>query len=86
MDYAHSKGVIHRDIKPENIAFDSQKKQLRILDWGIGRLYKPGVKNKYNGTRHYASPENLMGLEYYDYQNDIWSAGCVLVEMVFKHS
>lgn len=42
VDYAHSKGVIHRDLKANNIMFDLEKKQLKLIDWGLADFYFPG--------------------------------------------
>ena len=36
----------------------------------------------YMCSRFYRAPELLLGIQNYDYKVDIWSAGCVLVEML----
>ena len=41
VDFAHSKGIIHRDIKPGNIMIDLEKRQLRLIDWGLADFYYP---------------------------------------------
>ena len=38
----HNTGMIHRDIKPQNILV-SQSGQLKISDFGLARLYRPGT-------------------------------------------
>lgn len=41
LDYCHSQGVMHRDVKPLNIIVDHEKKDLRLIDWGLADFYKP---------------------------------------------
>jgi casein kinase II subunit alpha len=36
--YAHGKGVMHKDLKPENVVIDHSKRQLKIIDWGMGNF------------------------------------------------
>ena len=38
----HNAGLIHRDIKPQNILI-STSGQLKISDFGLARLYRPGT-------------------------------------------
>ncbi len=33
------KGVCHRDLKPDNIMISEDLKQLKIIDFGISKLY-----------------------------------------------
>lgn len=34
-------------------------------------------------SRYFKAPELLLGNQYYDYQLDIWSVGCMLAGMMF---
>ncbi|CAF1056013.1 unnamed protein product [Rotaria sordida] len=72
--------ILHCDLKPENILLVNPKRSaIKIVDFGsscqIGqRLYQ------YIQSRFYRSPEVLLGIPY-DMAIDMWSLGCILVEM-----
>ena len=40
LEYIHKQGIVHRDIKPENILLDKAKKNLKLVDFGLGNIYK----------------------------------------------
>merc|ERR1712176_854326 len=85
LDWSHSQGLMHRDVKPHNIMIDHQKRQLRVIDWGLAEFYHP--MQEYNvrvASRHYKGPELLVDDTLYDYSLDTWSLGCVLAGMTFK--
>ncbi len=42
LDYSHSQGIMHRDVKPHNVMIDHQRRQLRLIDWGLAEFYHPG--------------------------------------------
>ncbi len=83
LDFAHQKGVVHRDVKPANLRYLDDG-QIKIMDFGIARLEgsdqitKSGVMI---GTLHYMSPEQIRG-EKLDGRTDIFSAGCILYELL----
>ena len=35
LDYVHSKGIMHRDIKPFNVLINPQRRQLKLIDFGL---------------------------------------------------
>jgi casein kinase II subunit alpha len=42
LDFSHSNGIMHRDVKPHNVMIDHEKRQLRLIDWGLAEFYHPG--------------------------------------------
>ncbi|ERL95564.1 hypothetical protein D910_12825 [Dendroctonus ponderosae] len=72
--------IIHCDLKPENILLCNAKRSaIKIVDFGSScqlgqRIYQ------YIQSRFYRSPEVLLGISY-DLAIDMWSLGCILVEM-----
>ncbi|KAL3811412.1 hypothetical protein ACHAXA_005313, partial [Cyclostephanos tholiformis] len=58
---------------------------LMLVDLGLADFYHPG--KSYNvrvASRHYKSPELLIGYEEYDYSVDMWAVGCILVGLLFR--
>mgnify|MGYP003385798101 CR=1 FL=1 len=72
--------VIHCDLKPENILLKHPRRSgIKIIDLGSS-CFATKRTYTYIQSRFYRSPEILLGLAY-DQKIDIWSLGCVLVEM-----
>ena len=85
LDFSHSQGIMHRDVKPHNIMIDHEKRQLRLIDWGLAEFYHAG--KEYNvrvASRYFKGPELLVDLQDYDYSLDLWSLGCVFAGMIFR--
>ena len=72
--------IVHCDLKPENILFVSNKSiQVKIIDLGSG-CYESQQIYTYIQSRFYRSPEVMLGHKYSP-AIDIWSLGCILVEL-----
>lgn len=79
----HVVGVCHRDIKPQNLLVNSHTHQLKICDFGSAKMLVPGDPNiSYICSRYYRAPELIFGATSYTSAIDMWSAGCVLAELL----
>ncbi|KAF5390655.1 hypothetical protein D9757_002769 [Collybiopsis confluens] len=84
--YLHHKGIIHRDIKGSNILINN-KGELKLADFGLARFYQKRRKADYTNrviTLWYRPPELLLGATVYGPEVDIWSAGCIMLELFTK--
>jgi outer membrane protein assembly factor BamB/tRNA A-37 threonylcarbamoyl transferase component Bud32 len=52
--------VIFRDMKPSNVMVD-QHGHIRLIDFGIARVFQPGQKGTMIGTEGYSPPEQYRG-------------------------
>jgi len=92
--HMHSKGISHRDLKPENILIkhpglayrgDILKSEVKIADLGAAKVLDPdGLNTPFVVSRFYRAPELIMASSKYDCSIDIWSAGCILFELITR--
>lgn len=84
LSYIHcSIGVCHRDIKPQNLLVNPHTHQVKLCDFGSAKLLVKGEPNiSYICSRYYRAPELIFGATEYTTAIDIWSAGCVLAELL----
>ncbi|XP_077458312.1 mitogen-activated protein kinase 14A [Stigmatopora argus] len=80
LKYIHSAGIIHRDLKPGNLAVNEEC-ELKILDFGLAR-HTESEMTGYVVTRWYRAPEVIFNWMHYSQTVDVWSAGCILAEMI----
>jgi serine/threonine protein kinase len=83
LGYLHACGFCHRDIKPQNLLVDRQNAVLKICDFGSAKQLVRGEPNvSYISSRYYRAPELIFGATHYSVAIDLWSAGCVVAEML----
>ncbi|KAI0796666.1 kinase-like domain-containing protein [Abortiporus biennis] len=86
LEYLHHKGVIHRDIKGSNILINNRG-ELKLADFGLARFYQKRRRSDYTNrviTLWYRPPELLFGTTVYGPEVDMWSAGCIMLELFTK--
>ncbi|WCJ43316.1 Cyclin-dependent kinase C-2 C [Euphorbia peplus] len=82
LQHCHERGILHRDIKGSNLLIDKNG-MLKIADFGLANYYNP--KRPLTSrvvTLWYRAPELLLGSTNYGFGIDLWSAGCLLAEML----
>ncbi|WOL15898.1 putative serine/threonine-protein kinase [Canna indica] len=84
LEYCHGRGVLHRDIKCSNLLLN-QGGILKIADFGLATSFDPNNVRPMTSqvvTLWYRPPELLLGAARYDVGVDLWSAGCILAELL----
>jgi serine/threonine protein kinase len=81
----HNDGILHRDLKPQNLLVNN-KGILKIADFGLARFISSPGREMTAGviSDWYRPPEIFFGAKLYSFSIDIWSAGCILGEMILK--
>ncbi|OMJ84969.1 hypothetical protein SteCoe_13801 [Stentor coeruleus] len=81
LEIMHGLNIIHCDIKPDNIMLkDKDKNLVRLIDFGSSckenRRFMEYVQN-----RNYRAPEIVFDIDYTK-AIDLWSLGCITVELL----
>lgn len=80
----NASGIIHRDIKPSNIMINREKREIKLLDLGIGKSLADDfsqltIEGTIVGTVDYMSPEQTAGFS--SETTDIFSLGITLYQL-----
>ncbi|XP_021814026.1 mitogen-activated protein kinase homolog MMK1 isoform X1 [Prunus avium] len=82
LKYIHSANVLHRDLKPSNLLLNANC-DLKICDFGLARVTsETDFMTEYVVTRWYRAPELLLNSSDYTAAIDVWSVGCIFMELM----
>src|SRR6202023_3931561 len=77
LEYLHNlePPVIYRDLKPSNVML-TPSEQVKLLDFGIARLFQPLSNATMIGTQGYAPPEQDRGKV--EFRSDLYALGATM--------
>jgi len=84
LSYLHShdpQPIVFRDIKPSNIMIDKHGR-IRLIDFGIARIFQSGQKGTMIGTEGYTPPEQYRGIA--EPRVDIYALGATMHHLLSK--
>lgn len=81
LNFLHKNNIMHRDIKPSNLLVTDDN-IVKIIDFGISKLHICDYNSCNVVTLQYRAPELLFKGDLYNKAIDIWSAGCILFELL----
>ena len=76
LDYLHAKRLIYRDMKPSNVMIEDGTGDIKVVDFGIAKLFQPHQRGTLIGTPGYSPPEQYQGQA--TPQSDIFALGATL--------
>jgi len=84
LSYLHShkpRPIIFRDLKPSNIMLDEHNR-IRLVDFGIAKLFQVGEKGTMIGTEGYSPPEQYRGIA--EPRGDVYALGATLHHLLTR--
>ncbi|MGC9469470.1 MAG: PQQ-binding-like beta-propeller repeat protein [Anaerolineae bacterium] len=84
LSYLHNhkpRPIIFRDLKPSNIMLDNHGR-IRLIDFGIAKLFQSGEKGTMIGTEGYSPPEQYRGVA--EPRGDIYALGATMHHLLSK--
>lgn len=93
LEYLHSNGILHRDLKADNLLLEIDG-TCKISDFGISKrsqdIYANNADMSMQGSVFWMAPEVIDSMvedkkKGYSAKVDVWSLGCVALEMFAGH-
>eukprot|EP00039_Didymoeca_costata_P030802 m.31440 g.31440 ORF g.31440 m.31440 type:complete len:377 (+) comp8317_c0_seq1:263-1393(+) len=83
VSFLHSRCILHRDLKPTDLRIN-ERNVLKISNFRLARTFTLPLRTYTHEvvTLWYRAPEILLGKKRYDTSIDMWSAGCILAEII----
>ena len=79
--HGHNPPIVFRDMKPSNVMLDKIGK-IRLVDFGIAKLFQTGQKGTMIGTEGYSPPEQYRGVA--DPRGDVYALGATIHHLLTK--
>lgn len=80
--HQHEPPIIFRDVKPANVMIDTFGR-LRLIDFGIAKVFEVGQKGTMIGTEGYSAPEQYKG--HASPRSDVYGVGATLHHILTRH-
>jgi serine/threonine protein kinase len=90
--HVHAEGVVHRDVKGANV-LTTKDGVVKIADFGVAARVRAAEPDDHSGKKPPVSELDVQGTPYWmapeviemggaSFASDVWSAGCVVVELL----
>jgi outer membrane protein assembly factor BamB/tRNA A-37 threonylcarbamoyl transferase component Bud32 len=77
----HNPAIVFRDMKPSNVMLDKHG-EIRLVDFGIAKLFQSGQKGTMIGTEGYSPPEQYRGVA--DPRGDVYALGATVHHLLTR--